>query len=138
MYPDYIQQMLALRDYAAPLAVELCIPSARSLIIRRRESRNTNYLKVEPLPTITTAYPKIEGFDGIGSVQVITGDFEVKGVSRKYMRSQLVGSRIDYVIDGILQDGVVNGGMICDLVTITENTLTWDLVLRQKIGEQKM
>lgn len=138
MYLDYIQHMLTLRDYIAPLAGELGIPTTRSLIIRRRESRNTTYLKVEPLPIITTAHPRIEGFDGIGSVQVITGDFEVKGVSRKYTRSQLVGSRIDYVIDGILQDGVVNGGMICDLVTITENTLTWDLVLRQKIGEQKM
>lgn len=137
-YSNYWQDMLALRDYAAPLAAKLAVPTTRSLIIRRREGKDTSYIEIQPQPNITTAYPKIEAIYGVGNLQVITGDFEVKGVSRKYTRSQLIGTRIDYIIDGLLQNNTVVGGMTCDLVTISENTLTWDLVLRQRIGEQKL
>lgn len=138
MYSDYFTQMLQFRDYTAPLAENLGLPTVRSLIIRRRENKNISYTSIQPLPVITIAYPQAQGLSGINSLEITTGDFEVKGVSRTYTRSQLVGSRIDYIIDGVLSNEQGTGGIICDLIAITENILTWDLSLRQKIGEQKL
>ena len=139
MYSDFFAQMLQMRDYAAPLAEMLAVPNVRSLIIRNRQNtRSPTYTEIVPCPVIVTAKPRLERMEGLQGLQIVTGDFEAQGVSRTYTRSQLDGSRIDFIIDGILENGVVKGGMTCDLVSISENTLTWNLTLREKVGEHQL
>lgn len=141
MYVDYLSQMISLRDrISGELATDLGLPSARELVIRRRdtESKNITYEQILPRPIIVTVYPRTEGIAGIDNLLVAAGDYEVRGVSRVYPRSHLVGSRIDYAIDGEIVNGVLTKGILCELISITESTLTWDLILREKVGERNL
>ena len=138
MYSDYVKMMIAMRDHVAPIAEGFGIPTVRSLIIRRRENKSTYYTEVKPRPAITTIQPEPQDLVGMEEIQLAVNTFEVKGVSRAYTRSQLVNSRVDYIVDGILEGQNVTGGFVCTLVSVAENALTWDLIVRSLIGEQKL
>lgn len=128
--------MIELRDRVAPAADNFGLPTSRSLIIRYK-SPNINYLEIFPKPNIKELAPKT-GSVGNQNIKGAIGDFEIKGISRKYELSAIVGSHIDYIIDGQLKNGKLVGGIECTYVTHTENSLTIDLTVQKRTGEQTM
>ena len=136
---SYIEQMIRLRDRAAGFATQFGIPNSRSLIIRTRSQEEaTRYLLVVPTPIITEvdfSQKPIEGFSGIsGPVKT----FEVKGISRRYTRTQLEFEAVDYILGGELRLGKIVGGITCTLQSLKENPITWDLTITQKIVENSL
>lgn len=135
-YLTYLQQMINLRDMVAPEAENFGLPTSRTLIIRyKRES--VTYLQISPNPIIKELAPKTSNI-GNQNMKVAVGDFEVKGISRKYALESIIGSGIDYIIDGKLKNGKLIGGVECAYVTHQENSLTIDLTLQKRMGEQSM
>lgn len=132
--------MVKLRDRVAKLATNFGIPNVRSLFIRTRtQDGDTSYLEVIPIPIITEISNSQDRMNGISGLSGAAQFFDVKGVSRKYTLQQLEYEAVDYIIDGRLDThGQLQGGIICQLVSITENSITWDLRLQQKLGEQSL
>lgn len=136
---SYIEQMIRLRDSVAPFAASFGIPNSRSLIIRTRSlDESLRYLAIAPTPIITEidfSQKNIEGFSGISGPEKT---FEVKGVSRHYTRFQLEQEAVDFVVGGELRLGKLVGGIVCELKSLKENPITWDLTIVQKIAEQSL
>lgn len=128
--------MIEMRDRVATSAENFGLPTSRSLIIRYK-SPVVTYLEILPRPNIKELAPKT-GSVGNQNIKGAIGDFEVKGISRKYPLSDIVGSHIDYIIDGELKRGKLIGGIECTYITHSENSLTIDLTLQKRTGEQSM
>jgi hypothetical protein len=112
------------------------LPTSRTLIIRYKREFVT-YLQISPNPIIKELAPKASSI-GNQNMKVAVGDFEVKGVSRKYGLDEIIGSGIDYIIDGKLRNSRLIGGIECTYITHQENSLTIDLTLQVRVGEQSM
>lgn len=136
MSQSFIEQMIGLRDRVAPLAKEFGNPNVLSLIVRKRENGSFQYLEIKPDPVIQEDFPTREEIQKLSSVEGLTRSFSVSGISRKYREEQLRGIGIDYLIGGRLSLGSVVGGVVCNLVSLEEKTLTWDAVLVERISEQ--
>lgn len=136
MSQSFIEQMIGLRDRVAPLAKEFGNPNVSSLIIRKRENGVFRYLEIKPDPVIEEDFPNREEIQNLSSVEGLTRTYSVSGISRKYREDQLRGIGIDYLIGGRISLGEAVGGVVCNLVSLNEKTLTWDAVLIERIGEQ--
>lgn len=134
-YPSFIQQMINLRDRGATLASKFGVPNVRSLVIITREENEDRYLEIEPHPIINEVRSENQEVEGLKSVTGITKTFEVKGISRKYSREQLEHHAIDYIIDGKVKFGKLISGITCRLISLNEQTTTWEMTLEQRIGE---
>ncbi len=139
-FGEFTGQMTVLRDSLLEGITNL--PNMRSLILRTRQYVDTSsepqysYTIITPAPIITLAYPRLEGLDGVRSLKLATGNFQVKGVSKAYTRDLLEAAGTEYFVGASLEkDGVV-GGVICELDSLVEQTLTWEITLKRKIGEQ--
>ncbi len=130
--------MVGLRDLTAPLAVGL--PNITPLILRKRilvpgdTYPTTAHIVIEPQPYVSIATPKLaSAYQALG-ITIEVDDIEVRGVSQRHPRTDLVGTGISYWLDATLSsDGKsLIGGYECDFVGIVDNTLTWDMVLRRK------
>lgn len=133
---SFINQMIGLRDRLAPLADEFGHPNVRSLIIRKRTSTGVEYLEITPDPVIEEEFPSKEAVQELRSVEGITKTYSVSGISRKYTEEQLRGAGIDYLVGARLKLGSPVGGVVCNLVSLTPKTLTWDAVLIERISER--
>ena len=132
---SYLDRMIRVRDRAAKQVGKFKLPSSKKLAIRSRVSRGYEYLVIDPPPRIVHLTPQLEGVSRLQNVQLIAVDWQVQGVSRKYSEEQLFGAGFEYVIDPVFSFGEFQSGTICQLVGYTENTLTWELSLKEKVGE---
>ncbi|MBD1995298.1 hypothetical protein H6G00_01465 [Leptolyngbya sp. FACHB-541] len=142
MNPNLIEQMIDLRDLAAPLAEIFGVPTVRGLVIQHRYSSDISPIpvetlyEIEPHPVIVTANASLgQAFSGAQNITIEIDDFQIKGISRRYTYEQLVGTGINYWVDAKLHPLTKRriGGVECDFVAILQgNTLTWDLILRRK------
>lgn len=132
----YVEQMIALRDRIAPLAGAFGIPTARSLIIQRREKGKSEYLEIDPKPIIDRVPPSLaQAFNT--NQQIKIDDLQVSGITRRYPRECIVGTGISYFIDAqLLLDRIV-GGFEAEFVSIEELPLTWNLILRRRPDERR-
>jgi hypothetical protein len=136
---SFIEQMGKLRSNLSHLVSHLEVPNIKTLIIRKKVSRNVyEYLQINPTPVVTINSPMSEPMTDVSAVKLLVSKYSVKGVSRNYKASQLFGDGIDYVIGGEMRLGVLVGGVSCKFVSCQENSLTWDIELEQKIGEQSL
>ena len=134
---QFLGEMTAMRD---TLAIESeGLPTVRSLIIRRRNRDDEEtFLAIVPKPLIVYSSPQEKGLNGATQMQSANQQFQVKGISRKYLYEDLVGQRLDYWIDGIVVDGALVQGIECSFVSIEEHSLVWNLTIESKIGEQQV
>lgn len=139
---SYVEQMIDLRDRIAPLSGVFGIPTARSLIIRRRwlppgeESMRVDYLEVNPQPIIDRVAPSLAAAFNT-SLQVKIDDLQVSGISRRYPREWIIGTGVSYFIDAqLLMDRIV-GGFEAEFVSVDELPLTWNLILRRRPDERR-
>lgn len=132
----YVQQMIALRDRVAPLAGAFGIPTARSLIIQRRERGKTEYLEVDPKPIIDRVPPNLVQTSN-SNQQIKIDDLQVSGISRRYPREWIVGTGISYFVDAVLLLDRISGGFESEFVSIEELPLTWNLILRRRPDERR-
>jgi hypothetical protein len=141
-----MQQMIELRDAIAPLAGELGMATARSLVISRRELQSggedepprlcINFVEVSPKPIIERVPPSLaSSFNGVQQIKI--DDLQVFGISRKYPREWIVGTGISYFVDATLLYEQVRGGFECEFVSIEELPLSWNLILRRRADERR-
>jgi hypothetical protein len=137
---NFLSQMTNLRDN---LVVGVSgLPNQRSLILRHRSyndlSQEPSYSHtiILPLPIITLSFPRLEALDGTRTLKLATGKLQVKGISKSYSRQLLERSGTEYFVDATLTPSGVEGGFQCDFDSITENTLTWEITLNQRIGDK--
>jgi hypothetical protein len=136
---SFIEQMGKLRSNLSHLVSHLEVPNIKTLIIRKKVSRNVyEYLQINPNPVVTINSPMSEPMTDVSAVKLLVSKYSVKGVSRNYKSSQLFGDGIDYIIGGEMRLGTLVGGISCKFVSCQENSLTWDIELEQKIGEQSL
>lgn len=128
--------MIALRDRSAERATKFGLPTIRSLIIVTRLPGEDKYLEIKPTPVITTLGTENQPIDGLNRVSGAVKTYEVKGISRRYTQEQLEHQVVDYIIDGKLKFGELISGTLCRLTKLTEQTLTWDMTLEERIGER--
>lgn len=138
----YLNQLVLMRDRIAGFAGSLSIPTARNLIIRSKtktgNSIATSYLKIDPTPIIDRVSPRIaSAFNNSSSITIKLDDLQVKGISRSYSREQILGTGISYFVDSDLVESSINGGFECDLVSVDELPLTWNLILRRKTDDRR-
>jgi hypothetical protein len=116
------------------------VPLINSLIVVTQIVGGTpQYLGIEPKPYIKQLNADmVASLRGITSVDLGEQDYEVKGVSKQYSRTQLLGStptqRRYYIVGGTLVDGAPVGGVTCiELVseTLEETALGWNFVLKR-------
>lgn len=136
MSQSFIEQMIELRDRIAPLAKEFGNPNVNSLIICKRENGVFRYLEIKPDPIIKEEFPTREQVQDLRSVEGLTRNYSVFGISRKYTEEQIRGEGIDYLVGGRLRLGSPVGGAKCNLLSLERKSLTWDAVLVERIGEQ--
>lgn len=135
-YPKLIELMIARRDRAADRATKFGLPNIRSLIIVTRLPGEDKYLEIKPTPTINELGTDSQAIDGLNRVSGAVKTYEVKGISRSYTKEQLEHQAVDYIIDGKLKFGEIISGTLCRLTKITEQTLTWEMTLEERIGER--
>jgi hypothetical protein len=136
MWGEHLSDMIGLRDELAAEAEGL--DTIRSLIIRRRNRDDETFLEITPKPHITYTSPQEKGLEGATQIQAANQQFQVKGISKRYLYGDLVGQRLDYWIDGVVVDEQLTEGIQCSFVSIEEKSTTWDIVLESKIGEQQI
>lgn len=124
MSNDIFTQLIELRDCAASIASALNVPTAKSVVVKG----DSKEFRITPDPIVTEVSQTEEQFDSIPSMSGQAKTFSVKGVSKKYSVTQLDRHELEYLIDGEIK---------CELKEIKENSLTWDLILVQKIGKQR-
>ena len=126
---DYISQMIGLRDSMPDIAIAFKISSLKKFYIRRRENNGLTVEQVTPTPVIEEVSLELKNVADLNSLKGASKVFQVKGVSKRYTRLQLESEFVDFEIEGDIQ---------CQLIDIKENTLSWDLRLEQKLGEQQV
>jgi hypothetical protein len=126
---DFIFQMIALRDSLPPVATAFNISSLKKFYICRRENNGLVIEEVLPTPMVEEITLELKNVEDLNSLKTASKVFQIKGVSKKYERIQLESEFIDFQIEG---------GIDCQLIDIKENTLTWDLRVEQKLGEQQI
>lgn len=134
---SYLELMVGMRDEIAGFARHLGIPTARSLTIRYKTRVDgqtiDNCLRVDPSPVIRRIPPNIiAAFNNSNQVTYKADDLLVEGISRKYPRERIVGTSLSYFIDA-----ETDGGFECELVSIDELPLTWNLVLRRRTDDRR-
>lgn len=127
--------MIGLRDRVACLAKDFGNPNVTSLIIRKRGNGSVEYLEIKPDPIIEEDFPNREQIQDLRSVEGLIRTYTVSGISRKYREDQLRGAGIDYLVGGRMRLASPVGGVSCNLVSLSEKTLTWDAVLVERISE---
>lgn len=133
---------IALRDKAASLARRYKGFTVRSLVIRT----DLEFKQVEPAPTVELIQLKPEEL--IKGAQQAGATYEVKGISKKFTRTELEQEAIEFVIDGQTAEGSSASlstdnpvtGIFCNLVqgSLVEGDLCWELKLIQRIGEERL
>jgi hypothetical protein len=93
------------------------------------------YLEITPSPVIQDQFPSKEGIENLSSVEGITKSYSVKGISRRYLEEQLKGEGVDYIV-GADTTFYPPDGVVCNLVSLTKNIVTWDMELVEKISSQ--
>lgn len=126
---DFISQMITVRDSLSPIAQTFNISSLKKIYIHRRENNGTTVEEILPTPVIQEINLELKTVENLASLKGVSKVFEVKGISKKYQRIQLESEAVDFEIQG---------GILCQLIDIKENTLTWDLRVEQKLGEQQI
>lgn len=137
---NYTESMRQLRDFVAPLAETFGIAYARSLVIQRRwreggEKFSDTYC-ISPTPIIGRKPPQIANADNT-SISIKQDLLLVEGVSRKYPREHIIGTGINYWVDAQISSNGIIGGFECDLYSIDEHPLTWNLILRRITDERR-
>nr|WFD61302.1 MAG: hypothetical protein [uncultured cyanophage] len=135
MSQSFVEQMTALRDRISPLAGGFGNPNIRSLVVRTRLGNDYEYLEITPSPVIQDQFPSKEGIENLSSVEGITKSYSVKGISRRYLEEQLKGEGVDYIV-GADTTFYPPDGVVCNLVSLTKNIVTWDMELVEKISSQ--
>lgn len=135
MSQSFVEQMIALRDRISPLAGGFGNPNVQSLVVRTRVGDGYEYLEITPDPVIQDQFPSKEGIENLSSVEGITKSYSVKGISRRYLEEQLKGEGVDYLV-GADTTLYPPDGVVCNLVSLTENIVTWDMELVEKISSQ--
>lgn len=138
----YLNQLVLMRDRIAGFAGNLNIPTARNLIIRSKtktgNSIATSYLEIDPIPIIDRVSPRIaSAFNGSNSITIKLDDLQIKGISRSYSREQILGTSISYFVDSEVVNNSISGGFECDLISVDELPLTWNLILRRKTDDRR-
>lgn len=126
-FKSHLRQMIQLRDRGAYLADNFGFHSSRQLRLHIKKNNGIEVHRIHPDPTIEEIQFDIESTESVDSIKGMKKIFEVKGVSKTYTRSQLENGIYEYEIDD---------GIMCGLIDLTENTLTWDLRLEQSIREE--
>lgn len=126
---DYIFQMTTLRDSMSSVAQIFKISNLKKFYILRRENNGLIREEVIPIPVIQELNLQLKTVEDLNSLKGMSKVFEIKGVSKKYQRIQLESEFIDFEIEE---------GIHCQLIDIKENTITWDLRVEQKLGEQQI
>ena len=122
-----------MRDCTAELATQLEVPSALVLIIRSvGEDGEFVEREVRPRPISVEILQTQNAFDEAPNIRGQVKRWSVKGVSKRYTREELARQDYDYIIR---QSGSID--VVCRLSEIKLQTLTWDLILEQKLGEQQ-
>lgn len=137
---SFVEQMMLLRDAIAPIAKELGMATSRSLVISRRvvgeSSLKIDFLEISPQPIIERVSPK-QATNFNGTEQIKNDDLQIFGISRKYPREWIVGTGISYFVDAVLINNQIRGGFECDFISIEEQPLTWNLILRRRTDERR-
>ncbi len=126
---DFISQMIGLRDSLPIVATAFGISSLKRFYIHRRENNGLVVEEVIPTPVIEEITLELKNVEDLNSLKGASKVFQVKGVSKTYQRIELESEFVDFEIEG---------GIQCQLIDIKENTLTWDLRVEQKLGEQQI
>lgn len=130
---------ILLRDKAARLGDRYRSYTLRSLVIQLYPdgSEIPQLIQVEPKPTIQLQELKPEEL-AKGASQA-TKVYEVKGISRKFTRTQLEKEAVEFVIDGKTTDTPLTG-IFCHLVqgSVVETDLCWSLKLVERVGENTL
>lgn len=138
---DFVNRMIELRDLAAQRAMFFGIHSVRQLAIKIKQDPLVfgpncfDYRWIEPAPVIVEVDRRDEVLDQLPVTTERVKMYEVKGISRTYSREDLEYRGIEYYIDAVVRDKELVEGLSCELVEITEQTLTWDLLLRERKGK---
>lgn len=138
----YLDQLILMRDRISSFAGHLSIPTARSLVIRNKVKVDnliiTEFLTINPVPIIDRVSPRIaSAFNNSNSVTIKLDDLQVKGISRSYPREEILGTGISYFIDSEVINDNISGGFECDLISVEELPLTWNLILRRKPDDRR-
>jgi hypothetical protein len=139
---DLFLELAPLRDELASVRQGFGVFNykVRSLIVcYRRTNAPTTYLEIQPRPLIDHVdLSMVAAFGQNIKAQIELSDLQVTDISRQYTRDQLLGSY--YIIDGVLADGVVTGGIEAERLPgsrLVEKTLTWELLLRERPPSQR-
>jgi hypothetical protein len=130
--------MVALRDSMPPLSQDFGVHTARNLILQHRVRPIGSSVFVTQFTTVAaqieTVSPRLSAAFQNSNIVLEVDDFQLRGISRFLTRDQLVDTGITYFVDGVLNAdrSVVISGIECDFISITEETLTWTLILRRK------
>ncbi|WP_353258019.1 hypothetical protein [Prochlorothrix hollandica] len=92
--------------------------------------------QIAPNPSIKNTSPQMARYiERVNNVQVETDSYQVTGISKTYEEADLLRRGAYYVIGGLLVEGSLVGGIICDRypgVDLMENTTSWSIVLRER------
>jgi hypothetical protein len=127
---NFIGQMVQLRDSFAQLASTANLQNINLVYLRRKINNGYEMERIVPDPWVSEVNFDLKTVENLNSIRGMNRVLEIKGVSFKYPRSALEGENIDYQIH---EKGEV---LSCKLVKITDNGLTWELTVEERIGEQ--
>lgn len=123
-----------IRDMISPIAREMGVPFCRSLVMVYRNPMADQYIQVQPNPITNQLTSKMAAVvSQISEVELDTNDFEIKGISRENHSYQQIRNADYFIVDGeVSSEGILTPGIICDFVSISEQALGWDLVLKRR------
>jgi hypothetical protein len=129
---DFMSQMIALRDSIPAVATKFNVSSLKKFYICRRQNNGFVTEEVIPTPVTQEITLELKTVEELNSLKGMSRVFQIKGISKKYARIQLESEFVDFeIVD-------VEGSIKCQLIDIKENTLTWDLRVEQRLGEQQI
>lgn len=135
---SFFDRMLILRDLAASKAVEYGISKIRKVFIRQKKANNVyEIIQVTPIPLIEEIKHDLENIGDLSNLKGMSRLLEVKGISKSYSRHILEAENTDYLVDSI--DNTPDAPQWqCNLLSLTDNGLTWQLQLQQDYGQQEI
>lgn len=141
---NLFQQMAGLKDRAlAAYCIDSSgIPFLRPIIIRTflPETNTYSYVQISPTP-YAKKDPKPEEPE-VGGLGNVTGEQNryTCSISRQYTEDQLDNQFTDFIIDGdlvALEGGDRFSGILCELDSIHDKVVSWELILLENISEQQ-
>jgi len=119
------QEMIALRDLAAQPSMVFQLDDLTPFVVIRRGADGETRTVITPTPKSGVVPTKMGSNLAAMGITLEQTDILVQGISKRYERDVIVGVGISYLVRG----------REYHFLAITENLLTWDLVLRPVVSE---